>query len=249
MIRALLIDDEKHSLESLQIELQQHCPQVEVVQACKGAQAGLTGIRTHRPDLIFLDIEMPGMNGFELLDHVREIPLEVIFTTAYDEYAIRAIKVSAMDYLLKPIDVQELKRAVEKVALKHHSGNTREKLEVLLTNIQNSQQGFQKLAIPTLSGLHFVDVQDIVFCEADGNYTTINTRSGNKHVISKTMKETEELLRNPGFFRTHQSFLVNLNYIKEYIKGSGGQLVLQNGAIIQVARARKEALMQLIYRK
>lgn len=249
MIRALLIDDEKHSLESLQIELGQHCPEVEVVDACKGSKAGLQGILTHKPDLIFLDIEMPGMNGFELLDKVRDIPIDVIFTTAYDEYAIKAIKVSAMDYLLKPIDVTELKRAVTRVAEKKQTDHSQQKLEVLLTNIQNANHGFQKLAIPTLSGLNFVNVSDIIYCEADGNYTTIHTRSGDKHVISKTMKETEELLSNPGFFRTHQSFLVNLNCIKEYIKGSGGQLVLQNGAIIQVARARKEALMQMIYRR
>ena len=246
-IRAILIDDEAHSLDSLEIELGMHCPEVEVVEKCKGAQAGIQSIYNKNPDLIFLDIEMPGMNGFQLLEEVRQQDFEVIFTTAYDEYAIKAIKVSALDYLLKPIDVSELKKAVRKIYEKKEDESANQKLDVLLTNIQSN--GFEKLAIPTLKGLDFITVRDINYCKADGNYTEIHMLDGSNYVISKTIKETSSLLNNSSFYRTHQSYLVNLNCIKQYIKGSGGQLVMQNNDIVQVARARKEGLMQVIYRK
>jgi two-component system LytT family response regulator len=192
---------------------------------------------------------MPGMTGFEMLQKVRDYTFDIIFTTAYDEYAIQAFKVSAMDYLLKPIDVSELQSSVQKVVDKHESVDSNKKLDILLTNLENGATGFEKLAIPSLKGLDFVNVRDILYCEGDGNYTTIHTVQGEKFLISRTMKETEELLHNPSFFRTHQSYLVNLNGIKQYIKGSGGQLVMQNGTVIMVARARKDALMKLIYKK
>jgi two-component system LytT family response regulator len=192
---------------------------------------------------------MPGMTGFEMVQKVRDYTFDIIFTTAYDEYAIQAFKVSAMDYLLKPIDVSELQSSVQKVVDKHESVDSNKKLDILLTNLENGATGFEKLAIPSLKGLDFVNVRDILYCEGDGNYTTIHTVQGEIFLISRTMKETEELLHNPSFFRTHQSYLVNLNGIKQYIKGSGGQLVMQNGTVIMVARARKDALMKLIYKK
>lgn len=249
MLRSVLIDDEKHSLVSLEMELQKYCPQVEVVATCKGAKAGVEGILEHTPDLVFLDIDMPGKNGFQLLEEVRHIPFDVIFTTAYDEYAIRAFKVSAMDYLLKPIDPAELRNAVDKVVEKRENTDSHKKLDVLLTNFQYGREGFQKLAVPTMNGLDFIDVSEIAYCKADGSYTSIVTTGKSEFVLSKTIKETEELLKNPLFFRTHQSYLVNLNFISKYVKGSGGQLILHSGTVIPVARARKEALMQLIYKK
>ena len=245
-IHAILIDDEQHSLDSLDIELRMHCPNVKVIKKCKGAQQGLEAIQSLSPELVFLDIEMPQMNGFELLDRLKHHEFEVIFTTAYDEYAIQAIKVSAIDYLLKPIDVDDLKKAVKRIEDKREGESAQKKLDVLLTNFQS--KGFEKLAIPTLRGLDFVSVNEINYCKADGNYTIINMCDEEKHVISKTIKETEELLNHTSFFRTHQSYLVNLNQIKHYIKGSGGQLVMQNNHIVQVARARKEGLMKVIYK-
>lgn len=249
MLRTILIDDEIHSLESLCLDLKKYCPGVEIVDSCKGAKAGLEGILKHEPDLVFLDIEMPGMSGFELLQQVGHRDFDVIFTTAFDEYAIQAFKVSALDYLLKPIDHNELRAAVQKVQEKQESSDSHKKLDILLTNLEASNAGFDKLAIPSLKGLDFVNVQDILYCVGDGNYTTIHTMHGEKFVISRTMKETEELLQNHTFFRTHQSYLVNLKGIKQYIRGSGGQLVMQDGSVIQVARARKDALMKMIYRK
>lgn len=249
MLNTILIDDEKHSLESLSIEISRHCPEINIIEICKGARSGLRAIREHNPDLIFLDIDMPVMNGFELLEEVRDATFDVIFATAYDEYAVRAIKVSAMDYLLKPVDSNDLKSAVRKVIDKRKQQDSNARLEVLLTNIRSAHDGFQKLAIPTLGGLDFINTSDIVYCEADGSYTNIHTASGDKYVVSKTMKEIAEMLASPAFFRTHQSYLVNLNHIVKYIKGSGGQLVLTDGAVAQVARARKEELMGIIFNK
>lgn len=249
MLNTLLIDDEKHSLESLEIEIKRHCPELNVLELCKGARSGIAAIHKHKPDLVFLDIDMPVMNGFELLKEVRGEQFDVIFATAYDEYAVRAIKVSAMDYLLKPIDSNELVKAVDKVIDKRKAEDSTARLEVLLTNIHSASDGFKKLAIPTLGGLDFINTSDIVYCEADGSYTNIHTVNREKYIVSRTMKEISEMLDSPRFFRTHQSFLVNLDHIVKYVKGSGGQLVLSNGAVAQVARARKEQLMGIIFNR
>jgi two-component system LytT family response regulator len=248
-LTTILIDDERHSLDSLDIMIKKHCPALNVLELCRGAKAGIEAIRTHKPDFVFLDIDMPIMNGFELLNEVRDIPFDVIFATAYDEYAVRAVKVSAMDYLLKPIDKTELKSAVQKVIDKRNKEDSQAKLDVLLTNIQNSKDGFCKLAIPTSTGLDFVDINNIIYCIADGSYTSIHMEDGHKYIISKTLKEMTGLLDNSMFFRSHQSYLVNLNYIKTYVKGSGGQLIMEDGAAMQVARARKEELMQVIFKR
>jgi two-component system LytT family response regulator len=248
MIKALLIDDEINSLEALGILINKYCPQIKVAGQCNSGREGLKAIEENAPELLFLDIEMPGMSGFEMLEQIPGDKPDVIFVTAYDHYAINAIRISAMDYLLKPVDEEELVKAVQKAEERIRNKESSKQLEVLLTNIKGVENGFQKLAIPTLEGLNFVDIKDIIYCAADGNYTTIVTKGGTKHIISKTLKDTEDMLDHPAFFRTHQSFLVNLNYIKQYIKGSGGQLILQDGTNIQVARARKEALLKLIYK-
>lgn len=247
-MRTILIDDEMDSLEALGLLLERYCPGIEQVAHCRNAREGLAAIAEHQPDLLFLDIEMPGKTGFQMLEELESKELEVIFVTAYDQYAIDAIKVSAMDYLLKPVDEEELVQATAKARERLAKRQSSKQLEVLLTNINSGKNGFQKLAIPTLDGLHFVNVSDILYCSAEGNYTTIHCLNKERYVISKTLKDTTELLSDPSFFRTHQSYLVNLNYLKRYIKGSGGNVVLQDGSIIQVARARKEALLKLIYR-
>ncbi len=248
-LRTLLIDDEKHCLESLEIELGEYCPQVEIVRSCLGSQEGLTAILEQDPDLVFLDIDMPGMNGFELLQNVDRRTFDVIFATAYDEYAMKAIKVSAMDYLLKPIDHNDLQAAVRRVEQKRDSEQANAKIDVLLTNLASSVNGFKKIAIPTSSGLDLIDTQDIIMCEADGSYTTVYTVDNKSYLVSKTLKEISELLESPLFFRTHQSYLVNLNHASSYVKGSGGHLVMTNKRTAQVARARKDDLMSLILRR
>ena len=247
-LSAVLIDDERDSLESLEYLLSRHCPEIEIVAQCSSGKEGLEQIRKHTPDLIFLDIQMPGMSGFQMLEALDNTGIQVIFTTAHDEYAIDAIKVSAMDYLLKPVSRDDLVRAVTKARDHHLRSGASRQLEILLTNIQGVESGFQKLAIPTVDELTFINISDIVYCQADGNYTTIWTRDGQSHVISRTLKDTSELLKQPFFFRTHQSYLVNLHFITKYIRGSGGQVVLQGGQTIPVSRARKDALLAMIYK-
>lgn len=248
MINTLLIDDEIHAIEAMHIMLSKYCPQINVLGHCKNAAEGMDGIRRMKPDLLFLDVEMPGMNGFEMLEQLAGEKPDVIFITAHDHYAIHAIRVSAMDYLLKPVDEEELIKAVQKAEERILQKTSSRQIEVLLTNIKGSDSGFQKLAIPTLEGLDFIDIRDIMYCVADGNYTTIHTQQGARFIISKTLKETEELIHHPAFFRTHQSYLVHLHFIRQYIKGTGGVLLLQDGTQIPVARARKEALMKVIYK-
>ena len=246
-MKAIIIDDEHLSLATLAKMLERHCPEVSVLELCSTPQEGVDAIGRLDPELVFLDIAMPGMNGFELLASLPSIEFDVIFTTAYDEYALRAFKVSAIDYLLKPIEEAELIRSVQKVRAKQEHSISKEHMHLLLTNL-SSNDGFAKLAIPSLEGLVFVNVEDILHCDADRNYTIIHTTSG-QHVFSKTLKEIERLLPAEMFFRTHQSHLVNLRHVSKYLKGSGGQLVLSNGTHVRVAKAKKEALMSRIFRR
>ena len=248
-LRTVLIDDETHSLESLQIEIENNCPELAVLELCRGAEHGIQAIRRHEPDLVFLDIDMPKMNGFEMLEHVADCSFDVIFATAYDEYAVRAIKVSAMDYLLKPVDPEDLKRAVARVVEKRSATDASLRMDVLLTNLRSAENGFTKLAIPTTEGLELIDTADVIMCEADGSYASIHTSDGTSYLVSRTLKEITEMLDSPSFFRTHQSYLVNLQHANKYVRGSGGHLVMSNGKTAQVARARKEELMSVILRK
>ncbi len=246
MIRAIIVDDERESLEVLKLDLHEYCPQVEVLAMCDDPFDAIEKIKRLNPDLIFLDIEMPGLNGFDLLDRLNHYEFDVIFVTAYDEFAIKAIKVSAMDYLLKPIDEEELMDAVHKVEEKQNRYLSKEHVEILMTNLKDADGRFAKLAIPSLEGLDFILIDDILYCQADGNYTIIHTKD-EKFIISKTLKMIEHLLENAPFFRTHQSYLVNINHIRKYLRGVGGEIILSDGSYVQVARARKEALMKRIY--
>jgi two-component system LytT family response regulator len=247
-MRAIIVDDEKLSVKTLSKMLGSHCPDVQLIGAFNKPVEALAAIKAGRPEVLFLDIEMPGMNGFDLLETLDEINFDVIFTTAYDEYALKAFKVSAMDYLLKPIDEEDRVVAVNKLKQRQEHRISQQHMELLLTNL-NSENNFPKLAIPSLEGLEFVNVEDILHCEADRNYTTIHTTQGDQFVFSKTLKEIEKLLPVQDFFRTHQSHLVNLRHVKKYIRGSGGELVLNNGAHIRVAKAKKEALMERIFKR
>lgn len=248
MIQAILIDDEVHSLDALHILLAEYCPQVEVMAMCRSGMEAIGKIHELNPQLLFLDIEMPNMTGFELLSRVKNQEIEVIFTTAYKQYAIDAIRTKAMDYLLKPVDEEELVHAVQRAEERIKERISSQEINVLLTSIKGVTNEFQKLAIPTVDGLFFVSIRDICYCSGDGNYTHIVTNTGEKYIISKTLKGTEEMLSHPSFFRTHQSYLVNLHYIKQYIRGSGGYLILHDGTNIQVSRSRKEALLKVIYK-
>jgi two-component system LytT family response regulator len=245
MITAIIIDDEAKGRLALREKLSAYCPLVKVIAEAGNGQEALLLIQHHKPQLIFLDIEMPRMNGFEMLNALPEKNFHVIFTTAYDQYAIKAIKYAAFDYLLKPIDIEELKTAVEKIELKE-TNQTKKQAELLQQNMEHPKKQLNKLAIPTLEGLLFFDINDIIHLEANSNYTFIYFSGKPKITASKTLKEFEDILPESIFFRTHHSHLINLNYIKRYIKGDGGQIELQNGTYVDVSRRKKEEFLKAI---
>jgi two-component system LytT family response regulator len=243
MIKAVIVDDEPYCCEALAILLQRYCPQVTVMQSCLSGAEALNAIRDHRPQLLFLDIEMPQMNGFELLEKIKDVHFELIFTTSYDQYAIKAIRFSALDYLLKPIDREELQRAIQKV-IQRLQYPLPQQIEILLQKLHNPQHSLNKIAIPTMEGLRMVTVDTIISCTSDSNYTILMLKDGQKIVASRTLKEIEELLEDHSFLRVHHSHLVNLNEIHRYVKGEGGYLVMTNEASIDVSRSRKEMLLK-----
>lgn len=252
MVSAIIVDDEAKGRLALREKLSAYCPQIHVLAEAENGQEALLLIQHHQPQLIFLDIEMPRMNGFEMLNELTEKNFQIIFTTAYDQYAIKAIKYAAFDYLLKPIDIEELKAAIEKVALVHRNTGAREndqtkkQVELLQQNILHPKKQLDKLAIPTVEGLMFYDIKDIIHLEANSNYTNIYLTNKIKIIASKTLKEFEELLPDDIFFRAHHSHLINLHYIKRYIKGDGGQIELQNGTYVDVSRRKKEEFLKII---
>lgn len=245
MITAIIIDDEAKGRLALQKKLQTYCPNVLVLGEASDGVEALAAIRKHNPQLIFLDIEMPRMNGFEMLNELPEKNFRIIFTTAYDQYAIKAIKYAAFDYLLKPIDIEELKTAITNAEQKQYN-QTQKQVELLQQNIQHPKRLLNKLAIPTLDGLLFFDITDIIHLEAQSNYTLLYLSGRPKITASKTLKDFEELLPADIFFRTHHSHIINLNYIKRYIKGDGGQIELQNGMYVDVSRRKKDDFLKAI---
>jgi two-component system LytT family response regulator len=244
MIKAILVDDEVHCIDTLSIILHDYCPEVQVMAQCMSAKKGLEAIEEHEPDLVFLDIEMPIMNGFEMLEQFANIPFSVIFTTSYDQYAIKAIRFSALDYLLKPIDPKELIAAVHKVDTARLVPSP-EQLQILMSHIRNKDNGFTKIAIPTSEGYELLPASDISYCEADDNYTHIHLKNKKKVVACRTLKDIEEQLEAfPQFIRVHHSYMVNLNEVDKYIRGEGGYLVMSDGSTVNVSRSRKEALLK-----
>lgn len=244
MIKAILIDDEVHCLDTLNMLLSDYCPDVQVIEQCVLAKKGLEAIEKLKPDLVFLDIEMPVMNGFELLEQLSAISFAIIFTTSYDQYAIKAIRFSALDYLLKPIDPKELISAVKKVQEERHLPIA-EQFQILLNQIQGKGVGFSKIAVPTAEGFELIYAEQIICCEANDNYTHFFLKNKTKIIACRTLKEIEEQLQGfPFFVRVHNSYLVNLNEVTRYIRGEGGYLVMSDGTSVNVSRSRKEALLK-----
>ncbi len=243
MIKAIIVDDEPYSCESLATLLERYCPVVKVADICYSGEAALSAIREQQPQIVFLDIEMPKMNGFEMLERLPEINFDIIFTTSYDQYAIKAIRFSALDYLLKPIDREELQKAVQKVT-QRQSHQLPQQLEILLQKIQKPASSIQKIALPTMEGLQMVPVDSIISCASDSNYTIFLLRDKQKIVASRTLKEIEEMLEEYSFLRVHHSYIVNLNEINKYIKGEGGYLLMTDGTSVDVSRSRKEMLLK-----
>ena len=246
MIRAIIVDDEPNSRETLELMLNEYKQDVIIEDSCSTPPEAIKSIQKHHPDLIFLDIEMPGMNGFEMLRKITPIDFDVVFTTAYDRYAINAIRISALDYLLKPIDTDELRNVIHKCLEKKKHANYREQFEILFNQTSNNHFHTQRIALPALDGLLFIKIGDIVRCEANGSYTKIFLQNKEAILVSRNLKEYEEILSGKEFFRIHESHLINLSYLKKYVKGDGGQVILNDGSVLDVARRRKEEFLKVI---
>lgn len=246
-LAAILIDDEKSSLDTLAIELGAYCPEVRVQAKCQEPQEGLDRIRSEKPDLVFLDIEMPGMDGFELLRQAGEIDFDVIFVTAYDQFAIQAFEFNAVDYLLKPVRKAKLVQAVQKVLERGRHQFPGEALEALVNNVQlQGGFGIERIALPISEGFEFIPVNQIVYLKAESNYTWVYLDSGRSQLVAKTLKDVAAMIPFPQFFRAHKSFLVNINHVSKYVRGHGGYLVLDSGFQIPVSRSQKEELMRML---
>jgi two-component system, LytTR family, response regulator len=244
MIRVIIIDDELKSCQNLEKLLQEFCDNVEVMALCQSVDAGIEAIHKHKPDLVFLDVQMKGETGFDLLSKIDRVNFEIVFATAYSEYAIKAFRFSAIDYLLKPIDIDDLRAAVGKVGQKKNSNDITGRIEQLIANLKPSTPQQYKLAIPSSDGLVFVMISDILYCEASGNYTTFYIADQKKYIVSRTLKEYEEMLTDSNFVRIHNSYVVNINAIKKYIRGDGGQVVMSNNTVLDVSKRKKEAFLK-----
>ncbi len=243
---AILVDDEKHCRDVLALLLAKYCPHVTLLAACADGVEGVAAIELHHPDLVFLDIEMPGMSGFDLLKTCQYTGFRVIFTTAYNEYAIQAIRHNALDYILKPIDKDELRQAVVKAeeAISVRAASPVDEFVAYL----NRQKTGDRIALPTLEGLQILQSEEIYYCESDGGYTHFYLTNGKAVLISKTLKEVEDVLESKGFCRVHHGFLINVRYVSRYIRGDGGEVIMANNKNIPVSRNKKQEFLSLLER-
>lgn len=249
MLRTIIIDDEQDSREALRLSLEKYCPQAELVAICDNPQNGIEQIKAKKPDLVFLDVQMPHMSGFDVLHHFPKMNFEVIFVTAHNHYAIKAIKFSALDYLLKPVGIDDLQAAIKRASEKSKTNDNSARYRSFFENIKNKEEGIGKLSVPALDGMLFIDFENIIRCKADDNYTEIFLKNKEKIVVSRTLGEIEEMLEGNSFFRIHQAHLINLKHLKRYIKGDGGQVVMNDGSTVDVARRKKEEFLAFIAKR
>lgn len=244
-MKCIIIDDEKHCIKTLTNLLETNFSEVNILATCTDATKAYSLVQQHQPDFIFLDIEMPLLNGFDLLAKFDNLFFEVIFTTAYDTYAVKAIKYSALDYLLKPIGKEDLSAAIEKIKNKQNSIS---KAQLQMATAVHNKQLPDTIALPTNDGLTFASVNDIVYCRAEGSYTTMAMVDRSEILLSKSLGDLDELLGDYNFFRIHHSALINLKQVKKYIRGDGGEVLMSNGQSLQVARTRKNDFLNIFMR-
>lgn len=243
MIKVVLVDDQEFCTEALKDILEEHCTEVEIVSICHSGKDGIKAIKKHKPDLVFLDVEMPEMTGFEMLEKFKDPEFDIIFTTSFDKYSIQAIRNSALDYLLKPVNPRELVAAVER-AKKNNGLPQKSNLQLLYKNLSENKKTFGQVALPSSDGLLFVNVADIIHCESDSNYTTFYLTNKEKIVVTKTLKEVESLLEGNNFFRIHNSHLISLSHIKKYVRGNAGYVIMTDGSHLNIGRNRKEDFLK-----
>jgi two-component system, LytTR family, response regulator len=242
MIKAIIVDDDPLCSQTLVELLNRYCPQIEITGVFHSAVNALPVIKKLPPQVLFLDIEMPQMNGFELLEQLPEINFELIFTTSYNQYAIKAIHFSALDYLLKPIDREELQKAVQKI-IQRQAHPLPLQIDILLEKFHRPATAISKIALPTMEGLQMIAVDSVIRCVAEHNYTIFFLKNKVKIIVPRILKEIEEMLEDHSFARVHNSYLVNLNEIDKYVRGEGGYLIMSDGSSVDVSRSRKESLL------
>ncbi|MBS1668530.1 MAG: response regulator transcription factor [Bacteroidetes bacterium] len=243
MIRTVIIDDEYRNISILKAVVSKFCPELQVIADARDAREGFEIISLHKPDLLFLDIEMPYGNAFDLLDKLMPIDFEVIFVTAFNEYALKAFRYSAIDYLLKPVSIVELKKSVERAVKRINDREANDNLKNLMHNFRAQTDIGKKIAIPNKEGMVFIPVADIIRCEASGSYTNLFLKGVGKVVSSKSIKEYEDLLPTALFFRVHHSHIINMGEIKKYHRGRGGEVEMTDGVKIDVAVRRKDEFL------
>ncbi len=247
MIKAILIDDERNSLEMLEWLLKTYCPEVHILAMCQSGEEGIQAIRQFSPQVVFMDIEMPKMNGFEMLEQIKDIRFEIVFTTAYDTFAVKAFRYAALNYLLKPIDADDLKATVNRL-LDKNSSPSKEQMDLMFQSLVSRQAPVERIALSTIDGLVFVQTAKITYCKADSNYTQVMLDDGTSHLVARTLKDLDETLTGKDFFRVHNSFLVNINHIVKFVKGDGGYILMPDQTQITISRSRRDEFFQLFAR-
>ena len=247
MISAIIIDDEQHARNTLKAMLMRYFPEkIQIIASVESVKEGVFAIHKLHPDLVFLDVEMPGENGFKLFDYFDQTPFSVIFTTAYQNFAIDAVKVAALDYILKPVNFVDLQEAISLFEKRKAKGISPDHIEKLLNTLSSSNDPKSKIALPTFTGYQLEKINSIVYCEADQNYTKIITIRDETILVSKPISYLEEILPQDNFFRIHKSYLVNLNFIKEYRRSEGFQVILENGTTLDVATRRNQDFLKAL---
>lgn len=244
-LKSIIIDDEQHCIDTLKWQIEKYSNKVEVLQVFDSAIEATKYLKNKKVDLIFLDIEMPEMNGFEFLKQYKTMDFDVVFTTAYDDFAVKAFKASAIDYLLKPIDENELIAAIEKAVEKQNKSIHPNQMEILYDGINQKKLHKARIAVPTNEGLHFIKIKDILYCISDSNYTNIHLVNNKRILVSRTLKEIEAILTDDDFLRVHHSNLINLKMIERYIRGDGGSVIMDDGKELSVSRSKKDTLLKM----
>jgi two-component system LytT family response regulator len=245
-LKAVIVEDEKHSRETLKNLLEDFCVGIEVVGSVASVLEAVATISSLKPDVVFLDIELQTGTGFDVLNQLPNFNFEVIFTTAFEQYAIKAVKFSSLDYLLKPIDLEELQKAIEKAKKNKDKTVYKKQLETLMLNLKQQQPKLNKICLATSDGFEFVNVNNILYCKAEGSYTTFILNDNSKLLVSKHLKEYENLLSEQDFMRVHNGFLINLKEVKKFVKSDGGYILMSNNDTVSISRSKKEDFIQVM---
>ncbi|MDC6366104.1 MULTISPECIES: LytR/AlgR family response regulator transcription factor [Flavobacteriaceae] len=242
-LKVIIVEDEKRSMETLKSMLEEFCNDVKVIATASSVKEAIKVLSIYSPDVVFLDIELQPGTGFDILEQVKEPSFEIVFTTAFEKYAIRAIKFSSLDYLLKPIDLTELQDAVEKARNRMDTNVYRQQIDTLMQSLSKGGNKQEKICLATTAGMEFIAIEDIILCKADGSYTSFILRDKSSLLVSKHLKEYENLLSDQQFMRVHNSYLINLNEVKKYIKSDGGYIIMSNDMHVSISPRKKEDLI------